>query len=206
MAGNSRVRSRRLQPSRTRIDWTTSSGQLLAIEPSPDEVLRHAGVLAAAYNDPRNAPLLGHTEPMTPADVVAHYANLAAEGARNFLFLRDGALAGDGDLRNVRGGAAEFAFLIAAVAAQGQGLGTRFAIMLHAFGFTELALDRIYASVVPANVASRRVFEKLGYHRDDSPAARAFADEPGDVVMAVDRVTFGQVHGPEMAEIRLAVR
>ena len=195
-----------MQPSRTRIDWATSSGQLLAIEPDPDEVMRHAGVLAAAYNDPHNAPLLGHTEAMSPADVVAHYADIAAEGARNFLLFHDGELAGDGDLRHITGGAAEFAFMIAAVAAQGKGLGTRFAIMLHAFGFTRLGLDRIHASIVPANVASRRVFEKLGYRRDDSPAARAFADEPGDIVMVVDRPAFERSHRSELAEIRIAVR
>lgn len=206
MARDSRVRSPRVQSSHTRIDWATPTGQLLAIEPDPEEVIRHASVLAAAYNDPSNAPLLGHTEPITPADVVAHYADAAADGARNFLLFRNGELAGDGDLRHITGGAAEFAFLIAAVAAQGKGLGTRFAIMLHAFGFTELALDRIYASIVPANVASRRVFEKLGYHRDDSPAARGFADEPGDIVLAIERATFERLHRPDMAEIRIAAR
>ena len=191
---------------RARIDWTTPSGELSALEPTPDEVIRHAETLAAAYNDPKNAPLLGHTEPMTPDDVIDHYADIAADGARNFLFFADGAFAGDGDLRHITGSAAEFAFMIAAVAAQGKGLGTRFATMLHVFGFTGLGLETIYASIVPANVASRRVFEKLGYALDDSAEARGFADEPGDIVMSISRQTFEQQHAAAVAQIRLTDR
>jgi RimJ/RimL family protein N-acetyltransferase len=78
--------------------------------------------------------------------------------------------------------------------------------MIHMFGFTRLRLDRIYASIIPDNTASRRVFEKLGYRVDDSPAARAYADEPGDITMAIDRLTFEHLYAPAMAEIRIAVR
>jgi len=42
----------------------------------------------------------------------------------------------------------------------------------------------VYASLVPHNTASRRVFEKLGASLDDGDEARAYADEPGDIVMA----------------------
>ncbi len=184
----------------------TSSGAFVALEPTPDEVIRHAETLAAAYNDPRNAPLLGHTDPMTPDEVIDYYAELADAGARNFLFFLDDTLAGDGDLRHFSGGGAEFAFMIAAVAAQGKGLGTRFATMLHVFGFRELALDTIYASIVPANVASRRVFEKLGYALDETARAREFADEPGDIVMSIERATFERVHAAAVAEIRITSR
>jgi RimJ/RimL family protein N-acetyltransferase len=76
--------------------------------------------------------------------------------------------------------------------------------MLAKFGFAIVGLERIYASVVPANVASRRVFEKLGFWLDDSPAARAFADEPGDLVMAIDRPTFERV--PDLGQIAIAAR
>ncbi|HET7505548.1 MAG TPA: GNAT family N-acetyltransferase [Kofleriaceae bacterium] len=189
-----------------RITWPTAAGQLVAIEPTLDEVAHHAPTLAAAYNDPRNAPLLGHTEAMSEDDVIAHYASVAQRGGRNFLILRDGALAGDADLRNPSGGAAEFAFLVAEVSAQGRGLGTRMAIMLHAFAFAALGLERVYASILPANVASRRVFEKLGYAVDTSPAARAFADEPGDITMRVDRAAFERTHAAQLAEIELAPR
>ena len=101
---------------------------------------------------------------------------------------------------------AEFAFMIAAPTAQGKGLGTRFALMVHAFGFRSLELTCIYASVVPHNTASRRVFEKLGYVVDDSPAARAYADEPTDIVLALDRQTFETLHAGALAEIQIAIR
>ena len=188
------------------IRWATPAGELVAIEPRPDEVERHAAALAAAYNDPHNAPLLGHTAEVDPEDVVEHYADIAESGGHNFLVLLDGALLADGDLRKVRGGAAEFAFMVASPAAQGKGLGTRIATMIHAFGFRRLGLHRIYASVIPDNAASRRVFDKLGYAVDDSPGARSYADEPGDVVMAIDRAAFEHRHAEAMAEIEIAVR
>jgi RimJ/RimL family protein N-acetyltransferase len=80
--------------------------------------------------------------------------------------------------------------MIGAPSAQGRGLGTRYALMVAVFGFRGLGLARIYASVVPANTASRRVFEKLGYVLDTSEAARGFADEPDDLVFAIDRAAF----------------
>jgi RimJ/RimL family protein N-acetyltransferase len=201
------------------ITWVTPAGRLVAIEPRPDEVVRYAEVLAAAYNDPRNAPLLGHTEDVDPDDVVDHYADVAQAGGHNFLvFVErseiggnpprgvDGALVADADLRKVGGSAAEFAFMVVSPAAQGQGLGTRVATMVHAFGFRRLGLERIYASIIPGNAASRRVFEKLGYQIDASPAARAYADEPGDITMGIDRAGFERLHPQAMAEIAIAVR
>ena len=189
-----------------RIDWTSDAGRLAAIEPTRDEIAAHAPALAVGYNDPANASLMGHTEPISQAEVVAHYADMDEDGARQFLLFIDGQLAGDADLRGFHDGAAEFAFMIAAPNQQGKGLGTRFALMVHALGFTELGLARIYASVVPHNTASRRVFEKLGYTQDDSPAAREFADEPGDVVLAIDRATFEARNGAALAQLRVATR
>jgi RimJ/RimL family protein N-acetyltransferase len=187
-----------------RITWQTAD-RLVAIEPTLDEVRVHAPALVAAYNDPQNAPLLGHASLLVEQDVIDHYAGLLEAGAHPFLLFRDDALAGDGDLRGVTGGAAEFAFLIAAPSAQGRGLGTRFATMIHAHGFGSLGLERIYASVIPANVASRRVFDKLGYVVDDSPAAREFGDE-GDTVLRVDREGFLRQHAAAVAEIQIAMR
>jgi RimJ/RimL family protein N-acetyltransferase len=184
------------------IEW----GELAAREATPAEIAEHAASLSAGYNEPRNAELMGHTSPISPAEVVESYVEGIAAGMRAFLLFERGNLAGDADLRGLRGSAAEFAFMIAAPSAQGKGLGTRFALMIHAFGFRELALARIYASVVPHNVASRRVFEKLGYVVDDSPAARVFADEPGDVTLALDRATFERRHADALAEIRIGVR
>jgi RimJ/RimL family protein N-acetyltransferase len=189
-----------------RIEWTTPAGVLVAVEPAPEELGVHASALAVAYNDPKNAPLLGNTRAMSDDDVIVHYAELSARGDRPFVFLRDDALAGDGDLRGIADREAEFAFLIAVPAAQGQGLGTRFATMVHALAFRELALERVYASIVPANVASRRSFEKLGYAVDDSPTARARAEEPDDIVMSIDRTAFLRIHADAMANIRIAMR
>jgi RimJ/RimL family protein N-acetyltransferase len=61
----------------------------------------------------------------------------------------------------------------------------------------------VYASIVPHNTASRRVFEKLGYAVDHSARARDFADEPGDVVMAIDRTTFEHAHAAVLPLIQI---
>jgi RimJ/RimL family protein N-acetyltransferase len=141
---------------------------------------------------------MGHTAALTPDEVIDHYADMADEGAHQFLLYVDNVLAGDADLRGIADGAAEFAFMIGAPAAQGKGLGTKFATMIYAFAFEQLHLARVYASVIPANIASKRVFEKLGCVVDDSPAARAFADEPDDIVMAIDHATFTSRNRPAL--------
>jgi RimJ/RimL family protein N-acetyltransferase len=191
-----------------RVDWSTPLGELSAIEPRASEVLAHAPALAVAYNDPRNAPLMGHTCAMSEAEVVEHYAELARRGARNFMLFRDGALAGDGDLRGLDArGLAEFAFMVSDPGAQGRGLGTRFALMIHAFGFATLDLVRVWASVLPVNTASRRVFEKLGYReRHDAPDEAADFVEDGDLGLAIDRGEFLAAHAAAMADIRIALR
>lgn len=186
-----------------RIEWSTEVGQLAAVEPSPVDVATHAAALAAGYNDPANAQLMGHAAPISPGEVIDHYADMRQDGARAFLLFCDGQLVGDADLRGLDGGAAEFAFMIAAPNLQGRGLGTRFAWMVHAFAFGELGLHRVYASVVPHNTASRRVFEKLGHALDESPEARVFADEPGDLVLSLDRATFERLHAAELAQISI---
>jgi RimJ/RimL family protein N-acetyltransferase len=183
-----------------RIDWPTAG--LAAIEPTLDEVRAHAAALAVGYNEPRNATMMGHTAEMSPDEIVDHYADMATEGAHQFLLFSAGALAGDADLRGIAHGACEFAFMIAAPSAQGKGLGTKFATMIYAFAFGELGLERVYASVIPENVASRRVFEKLGCYVDESREARAYADEPGDIVMAIDHANFTRHNAAALAEIR----
>lgn len=187
-----------------RIEWSTDAGVLVAIEPTPADVATHAAELAAGYNEPANAALMGHDEEMEPAEVIEHFADMAAEGARTFLLFRDGALVGDADVRHFHDGAAEFAFMIAARNVQGKGLGTKFALMIFACGFAKLGLRRIYASLVPQNAASKRVFEKLGCVLDDSAEARSFADEPGDLVLGIDRATFETLHAASLAAIRIS--
>lgn len=186
--------------------WQVDGTTLSAIEPNEHELAAAADKLAVAYNHPRNASLLGHTEALDAADVIEHYAELAEDGARQFLLFVDGLLAGDADLRGLEDGTAEFAFLIAEPTAQGRGLGTRFALMVHAFGFTTLGLHAIYASVVPENTASRRVFAKLGYRDDTSPLARSYADEPGDLTLSIDRGVFEAQHAKALAQISITER
>ena len=178
-------------------------GALVLVEPTIDEVIACSEALAVAYNDPHNAPLLGHTDELDNFDVVDHYRDLMEEGARAFLLYVDGQLVGDADLRGIAGGAAEFAFLIAAKSAQGKGLGTRFARALIAFGFRDLGLHHVYASVVPINVASARVFGKLGFVVDVSEAARSYADEPADITFSIDRETFEATNAALLADVRI---
>ncbi len=188
---------------RHRVVW----GDLAAIEPTPEEVAAAAPALAAAYNDPHNAPLMGHVDALTADDAMDHYADLADEGAHAFLLYERGELAGDGDLRDLDEEArdCEMAIMIAARASQGRGLGTRFAIMLHAFAFRALELSRVYVAIVPRNYASRRMFEKLGYVLDDSDRARELA-EPGDLTFSLERSVFETLHRAALAEIEITPR
>lgn len=202
----------RLTMARAHIQWTTPDAEVLvAFEPTEAELAPHVDALVAAYNDPRNAALLGHTAHLAASDVRAHYDTLRADGAHPLLFLRDAHLVGDGDLRGIasllgtRDRVAEFAFLVAAPGNQGRGLGTRFATMVHALAFGPLALTRVYASVIPSNAASLRVFEKLGYELDTSAAARAIADA-GDVTLSITRTGFCSRHAEAMAGIVVAMR
>jgi RimJ/RimL family protein N-acetyltransferase len=189
-----------------RIDWTTDVGTLAALEPTRAELRAHATALALGYNEPDNARLMGHTAEMSPGEVIEHYEDMDADGARQFLLFVDDQLVGDADLRGVRDGCAEFAFMIAARDRQGQGLGTKFALMITAFAFETVSLRRMYASVAPENRASRRVFDKLGYTVDDSPEARGFADEPTDVTLGIDRDVFAKANAAALAQLQIAHR
>jgi RimJ/RimL family protein N-acetyltransferase len=189
------------------VEWEQGEQTLTAVEPTDDELRRAAPVLAASYNDSHNRVMMGHDdEPHTPGDVVAYYEQLRIEGGRPFLLHVDGALMGDADFRNLADVTGEFAIMIGGRASQGHGLGTRFALMLHAFGYDVLGLERIYISVIPANTASRRLFEKLGYQPDDSPEARALIDDETDLTMSLARSAFDRTRAADMAAIRAAIR
>jgi RimJ/RimL family protein N-acetyltransferase len=181
-----------------RIDW--HAHRLAAIEPSASELAAAAPALAAAYNDPALAPLLGHDEAFSPDDVSAHVTELRADGGRPFLLYEAGVLAGDADLRGIADGGAELAIL---VLAPGRGLGTRFAIMMHAFAFRALALERVTVAIVPENQPSLRLFARLGYRRDDTPRARALVDDEREVAMTVARADFERAHAAALGEVRV---
>lgn len=197
-----------------KLTWTTPLGELRVVDAIGRDLVEHAPALAAAYNDPHNMRLLGHTAELTVDDVVEHYRTLWQRGDEPFLLFRDGVLVGDADIRAIgmtpaphgrEEATGEFAFLIAAPTNQGKGLGTAFATMIHTRVFRHAELDRVYASIIPENVASRRVFEKLGYTVDTSESARGFGDE-GDVVMSLDRPTFLSRYADAVAQIRRTLR
>jgi RimJ/RimL family protein N-acetyltransferase len=171
--------------ARFAIELVDGGGRLRALEPTPSEVAAAAPHLAAFYNNPHNRAMLSHAQDLSPAEVADHYRTLAVAGARSFLLELDGRLVGDADLRHIARGHAEFAILVGDRAVQGRGLGTRFATMVHAFAFRTLGLRRLYASIIPANTASLRLFAKLGYERNDTPRARRHADEPDDVTLSL---------------------
>lgn len=186
--------------SRARLSWKKSSGALTAFEPSAEEVAQHAAALAAAYNEPHNRSMMGHAE-MTAQDVREHFAAMREEGARLFLLELDGELMGDADFRNAEKENAEFAIMIGGRNSQGKGLGTKFALMLHAWAFKTLALKKVYVTVIEANAASRRLFEKLGYEVDESPEVRAHIDAQTDIGMSISHARFDLQHAPWLDEI-----
>jgi RimJ/RimL family protein N-acetyltransferase len=179
---------------------------LRAREPTRKEIAEAAPRLARFYGDPHNQAMLAQEEDQSAADVVAHYRGLASEGARAFFLEVDEQLVGDADLRNLTKQRAEVAILIGDRSMQGRGLGTRFGIMLHAFAFGTLRLRRTYASIIPANSGSLRLFDKLGYERDNTPIARRFADEPTDVTLSLDSTRFQRLHGPAAARVQVTKR
>jgi RimJ/RimL family protein N-acetyltransferase len=176
---------------------------LRAREPTRKEIVAAAPRLARFYSDPHNQAMLAQEEDQSAADVVAHYRALAKEGARAFFLEVDGRLVGDADLRSLTRQRAEVAILIGDRSMQGRGLGTRFGIMLHTFAFGTLRLRRTYASIIPANEGSLRLFDKLGYESDNTPVARRFADEPTDRTLSLGADRFHRLHGSSAARVQV---
>lgn len=186
------------------VEWVRPSETLRIVEPTPAEVVAVARQLAAYYNDPYNRAMLAHTQEMSIEDVVEHYRGLRAEQGRPLLLMVDGRLVGDADLRGIGGGRAELAIMIGERALQGRGLGTAFGIMAHALSFRVLALGQTCVSILPDNHASRGLFQKLGYQRDDSAEARAITDESTDITMSLPRARFERRFAVELAALRFA--
>jgi len=188
------------------VEWRCPDAVLRALQPSAHEVQAVAGQLAAFYNEPNNRRMLTNTVDLDANDVMAHYQSLVTAGAAPFLLTCDGTLVGDGDLRHIVDGDAEVAIMIGDRTLQGQGLGTRFGILLHAFAFQSLGLLRTYAAIIPDNAASLRLFARLGYRVDDTDAARACADDATDVTLMLDSHTFLHMHRQQLAEIDIHER
>ncbi len=183
------------------IEWTTPDGVLRAYQPEDDVIVALAPLLSAAYNDEHNAPMMGHGEPIEVEQVIESYRDMIDDGDALFVLELDGEFIGDGDLRDREDDRAELAIMLAARTRQGRGLGTRFAIMLHAFGFERLGLDRIYVGIVPENVASQRLFTRIGHVIDDSPIARDYADAPEEITMSIGRAEFEALHKDVLGQL-----
>jgi RimJ/RimL family protein N-acetyltransferase len=191
---------------RLRAEWSSAvpgARALVAIEPTDAELAARAPDLAAAYNDPYNSAMMANSIAFTADDVRLHYAAMAAKGARQFFLYEGDVFVGDADFRSLAQGTAEFAILVLARERQGRGLGTGLALLLHALAFRALDLERLYVTILPQNAASRRVFAKVGYAVDTSPAARAYVDEELDVSMSLARHDFERSHADVLADVRI---
>lgn len=186
-----------------RITWATLADRLEAVEVAARDVEPYAAQLAAWYDEPHNRAMMTNAGGLTARDVLDSFTELIQSGGRAFLLFRDGQLMGDADFRHIGATEAEFAIMIGARSEQGLGLGTRFSVMLHKFAFCVLALDVAYLSIVPANIAGRRCYEKVGYVEDASCSASRYADHAGDVTMSMTRAQFERTHGHALARIEL---
>jgi RimJ/RimL family protein N-acetyltransferase len=183
-----------LSDTRWSIEAPWAQRRLRVFEPTLAEVLAAAPLLAAFYNNSHNSAMLTNTRELTVAEVAETFQSLRAAGDRPFLLEQDGELMGDADFRHVDGAQAEFAILIGPRAQQSRGLGTRYAAMMHVAALHVLGFERLYAAVIPTNIASLRMLEKLGYQVDQSPRAASFADAEDDIVMSIDLVQFERAH------------
>ena len=188
------------------VEWQTPEDHLRAYEPTREETVRWAPTLSAYYNDEYNGSMMANTVAMSSDDVVEHFESLRHAGTRAFLLERNDVLLGDADLRRITARSAEFAILIGQRPEQGKGIVTRFALMLHALAFRGLGLEQIVVSIIPANLPSRRLFAKLGYTSDDSPAARATIDHPSDLTLSIGRSDFDHAHALGLDAIVWRVR
>jgi RimJ/RimL family protein N-acetyltransferase len=98
------------------------------------------------------------------ARVIALIAAVETRGYGHWALvdLEDGALAGSAGFRPaMRDGDLELGFTVAP-ARWGRGYATEIAAATLALGFTRFAAARVHALAAPANLASRRVLEKIG--------------------------------------------
>lgn len=189
-----------------KVEYQDAQNLLRAFEPTLDEVRSAATRLSGFYNDEHNRIMLTHEDDMSAEEVVEYYSESHEGGDRLFLLEQDGELIGDADFRNFDAESAEYAIMIGARNLQGRGLGRKFTTILHAWAFRGLGLDRVFVTILPANQASVRLFEQLGYGPDNSPRARSLIDEESDVTLSVQRSAFEIQHGAMMDLGRFRMR
>lgn len=189
-------------------EWADHGGAWRIAEPDEAALQTAAPLLSAWYNEPRNRALLTNEQDLSPEDVVAHYAAMRTAGDRPFLFYKDGALVGDGDLRGFgayeAGPEAEYALLIGEHRIKGRGLGTRLSHLVLHLAFGPLGLARVFASVIPENKGSLRMFEKLGFQVDPSPAGRRYAEHERDVCLRLEAGEFARLHAGQPVAARIS--
>lgn len=188
------------------IEAPGGQGQMVAFEPTEAEVLAAAPMLALFNNDRHNSAMLTNTQEMTATEIVENYLSLRSNNGRPFLLVQDGLLMGDADFRNISGSTAEFGILIGSRVQQSRGLGTRYAAMMHIAAFRVLGLERVYSSIIPNNIASRRMVEKLGYVLDQSPFAKTFAEDQDDMVLSLDWSQFQLANAELLSEVTITAR
>ena len=188
------------------IEWEQADGLLRAAEPTADEVRAAAPLLAGWYNEPVNRALLTNEQDLAADEVEAHFEGLRAAGDRPFLLWHGGALIGDCDLRHLEPDRAEFAILVGARTLQAKGLGTRCTAMVLALAFGQLGLRRVFASVIPSNRGSLRMFEKLGFVIDDSAEARRYAEAADDVCLSLEAEALRSARPDVFAQVRVSPR
>lgn len=176
------------------VETQRGASRLRVYEPTRAEVEVFAPLLAAFYNDRHNATMLTNTRPFAASDVVEWYDGSRAKGDRLFLLEQDGELIGDADFRNIEGPEAEFAILIGRRSQQNRGLGTCCAGLMHVAAVRVFRFVRVYATVIPQNLPSRRVLEKLGYRPDASPRARSLVETEDELAMSLDMAEFARAH------------
>ncbi|MCW5834871.1 MAG: GNAT family N-acetyltransferase [Labilithrix sp.] len=190
-------------PPSLRLTWDREDRSFEAVEPDAALVARFADRLRDWYNAHDNASMMDGSGVMTRDDVVEFWRDLRASGGRGFLGFVDGRLVGDADLRSIGDGAAEFALMIGPAAEKGRGIGRTLASMIHVFAFRELGLERVF---VPPRRDNHRVHALnafLGYERDESPRARAFADGPDAETFSLAAATFRDKHRAAWREVEV---
>jgi RimJ/RimL family protein N-acetyltransferase len=183
------------------VTWTRSDGTYVAIEPSAADVAEHADTLRDWYNLAANAAMMGNTAEMSRDDVLDYWAATGERRARGFLLFKGDELVGDAELRNIADGRAEFSIMIGALHTQGRGLGATFTAMLHVLAFRTLGVNRIYVQPLPENERVQRMELRLGYERDDSPEAKAFADDDRAITMSIGRDRFAEANAAAWREV-----
>ena len=145
------------------VELTTARLLLRPFAPADHELIH------AVYSDPEVMRYVGHGAHETlaeTANALRIYGEVLARRGYSFLAVTErktGALLGDGGLHPLggQGPDVELGYTLAR-AAWGRGYATELGRALVEHAFTALRAPRVVAQVEPANLASRRVLEKLG--------------------------------------------